>query len=241
MKPIESPVSEEAGTPAEVPEPVSTSTATAAPEVLSEPDADSSPPQEHQPRSPKLTSRKVLLLALGLIFIVIFSGWLTERRVRSAGDVVDGQLSVAPVGETAPDFKLKSTDGREIRLSDYRGRPVIVAFWATWCGPCLYEMPELLKFYQKEGGKVDLLAVSLDDEEEDAKGYAHYNRLPFPVLYDGTKRVAAGYAVDGIPAIFVVGPDGAIRAHHVGLISSLDTVLESEVEVSRQQGIGEGE
>ncbi len=229
MKSTELPVSEEAGTPLNALEQPPSAAAPAASEPVSVPDTGAFPPDEGPPRLAKLTPRKVLLLALGLIFIVLFSGWLTERRVRSAEDVIDGQLSVAAVGEPAPNFRLKSTDGREIRLSDYRGRPVIVAFWATWCGPCLYEMPELLKFYQQEGGKVALLAVSLDDDEQDAQGYARYNRLPFPVLYDGTKRVAAGYAVEGIPALFVVGPKGTVRAHHVGLISSLENVLEDDV------------
>ena len=184
--------------------------------------------QEPGPR--KLTPRKILLLALGLILIVAFSGWLTEHRLTSAGDMIDGQLSVEPIGEPAPDFRLRSTDGREVKLSDYRGRPVIVSFWASWCVPCMVEMPELVNFYQQQGGKVALLAVSIDDTAEDAKDYAGHNHLPFPILYDGTKRVASGYGVEGIPALFVVDPNGTIRGHHVGLISSLDTVLAGDVE-----------
>ncbi len=218
MKPTESPVPEEAVEPIVAPDP------------LPAPTTESSLPEDRQAGARKLTPRKILLLALGLILIVVFSGWLTERHVRSTEAIIDGQLSLRPVGEVAPDFRLKSTDGRETKLSDYRGRPVIVAFWATWCGPCIHEMPELLKFYQEQGGKVELLAVSIDDGEQDAKDYAHYKHLPFPVLYDGTKRVAAGYNVEGIPALFVVDGNGTIRAHHEGLISSLDTVLQADID-----------
>jgi peroxiredoxin len=219
MKPTEPPVPEEAVDPLVSPD----SLPPAAP--------DGSLPEGQEPGPRKLTPRKILLLALALILIVVFSGWLTERRLTSTDDMIDGQLSVQPIGEPAPDFRLKSTDGREIKLSEYRGRPVVVSFWASWCVPCMVEMPELVSFYQKQDGKVALLAVSIDDTAEDAKDYAGHNHLPFPILYDGTKRVAAGYDVEGIPALFIVDPNGTIRAHHVGLISSLDSVLAGDVEM----------
>jgi peroxiredoxin len=203
---------------------------TVSPDPLPAAATDGSPPEGQEPGPHKLTPRKILLLALTLILIVVFSGWLTERRLTSSEDMVDGQLGVQPIGDPAPDFRLKSTDGHEVKLSDYRGRPVIVSFWASWCVPCMVEMPELVSFYQKQGGKVALLAVSIDDTAEDAKDYASHNHLPFPILYDGSKRVAAGYDIEGIPALFVVDPDGTIRAHHVGLISSLDSILASDVE-----------
>jgi peroxiredoxin len=214
MRPTESPVSEELGAPPAAPG--------------TEPS-----PREEPPQSGKFSPRKILLLALAVILIVVFSGWLTERRITSPDDMIDGQLSMQPIGETAPNFKLKSTDGREIKLSDYHGRTVIVAFWASWCMPCLAEMPELVSFYQQQGGKVPLLAVSMDDTSDAAKDYADHNHLPFPVLFDAKEHVAAGYAVEGIPALFVVDPEGTIRAHHQGLISSLDTVLESDVQASQ--------
>jgi peroxiredoxin len=177
--------------------------------------------------------RKILLLALGLILVAVFSGWLTERRLTSAEDMIDGQLGFQPLGEPAPNFSLKSTDGREVRLADYHGRSVIVAFWATWCLPCMAEMPELVSFYKKQDGKVALLAVSMDDTFDDAKGYARYNHLPFPVLFDSKARVADGYGVQGIPALFVVDAGGTVSAHHQGLISSLDAVLTADVEASQ--------
>jgi peroxiredoxin len=182
-----------------------------------------------------MSPRKTLLLALGSILIVVFSGWITERhRVMSADDAIDGQLTAQPIGQPAPNFALRSVDGSHVRLSDYHGKPVIVAFWATWCGPCLFEMPTLVNFYREQKDNIALLAVSMDDTEEDARIYADHNRLPFPVLFDGKQRVASAYAVEGIPAVFVVDPDGTITAHHEGLISSLDTVLAAEVSASQR-------
>jgi cytochrome c biogenesis protein CcmG, thiol:disulfide interchange protein DsbE len=183
-----------------------------------------------------MSPRKTLLLALGSILVIVFSGWITERRrVMSAGDTVDGQLSVQSIGQPAPDFTLQAVDGRRVRLSDYRGRTVIVAFWASWCGPCLFEMPTLVDFYRQQKGNVALLAVSMDDTEDDAKAYAGHNHLPFPVLFDGKQRVAGAYAVEGIPALFVVDPGGRVTAQHEGLIPSLNTVLAADVEAGQRQ------
>lgn len=215
MRPIESPSSEEAGTP------------------LVAAGTDAAAPEEHPLRSPRLTPRRILLLALGVILIVVFSGWLTEHRLSSTEDTIDGQLGVRPIGEAAPNFRLKTTDGREVSLADYHGRPVIIAFWATWCLPCMAEMPELVSFYNKQDGKIGLLAVSMDDNLDDAKGYADYNHLPFPVLFDSKLRVAQGYDVEGIPALFVLDPGGTIRAYHEGAISSLDTVLAADLQAAR--------
>lgn len=211
MRPTEPLVSEEAGAP---PGP---------------PGIDPIPPEEGPPQS-RLSSRKILILALAVILLVVFSGWLTERRLTTNQDTTAGQLSAQPIGEAAPDFRLKSTDGREIQLSDYHGRTVIVAFWASWCLPCMVEMPELVSFYNLQGGRVPLLAVSMDDTAGAAKDYADHNHLPFPVLFDAKEQVAASYAVEGIPALFVVDADGTVRAHHQGLISSLDTVLAADVQ-----------
>jgi len=72
----------------------------------------------------------------------------------------------------------------------------------------------------------------MDDSFEDAKGYADYNHLPFPVLFDSKLRVANGYGVQGIPAVFVVDPGGTIRARHEGASSSLDTVLAADLQAA---------
>jgi len=179
-----------------------------------------------------MSPRKILLLALGSILIAVFSGWVTERHRLMSEDTVDGQLTAQPLGQPAPDFSLKTVDGREVKLSDYRGRRVIVAFWASWCGPCLFEMPTLTDFYRSQGGNVEVLAVSMDDTIDDARAYARQNRLPFPVLFDAGQRVAEAYGVEGIPALFVLDTAGVVRAHHQGLIPSLQSTLAAELEPS---------
>jgi peroxiredoxin len=177
-----------------------------------------------------MAPRKTLLLALAFIIFIGVSGWITERakQLDLPSDMgTDSEL----IGSPAPDFTLKALDGREVKLSDYRGKEtVVVAFWASWCGPCRMEMPSLQSFYQQHHGKgVEVLAVSIDDDAALAQKYAEQNRLPFPVLMDDNQQAASQYHVEGIPVIFVVDPAGKVRFALEGLNPSLEAVLTAEL------------
>jgi peroxiredoxin len=180
-----------------------------------------------------MNPRKTLLLALAFIIFIGASGWITERAKQldvPSGVGTDSEL----IGSPAPDFTLKALDGREVRLSDYRGnQTVIVAFWASWCGPCRMEMPSLQSFYSTHrGGGVEVLAVSIDDDPVAAQTYAKQNRLPFPVLIDNNQQAASEYRVEGIPVIFVVDPAGKVRYALEGLNPSLEATLTVELNSS---------
>lgn len=177
-----------------------------------------------------MNPRKTLLLALAFIIFIGVSGWITERarQLDPPSDIgTDSDL----IGQLAPDFTLKALDGREIKLSDYRGnKTVLVAFWASWCGPCRMEMPSLVSFYQQHRDSgVELLALSIDDDPADARKYAEQNRLPFPVLVDTDEQAASQYHVQGIPVLFVVDTSGKVRFASEGLNSSLDSELTAEL------------
>src|SRR5687767_10413595 len=89
------------------------------------------------------------------------------------------------IGDKAPDFELKNLDGQAVKLSDLKGKKVILNFWATWCPPCRAEMPEMEKYYQeiKNGGKIEFLAVNLDPKA-DVKGFAEKMGIHFPIVLD---------------------------------------------------------
>lgn len=177
-----------------------------------------------------MNPRKTLLLALAFIIFIGVSGWITERAKQldlPPGTGTDSDL----VGSSAPDFTLKELDGRQVKLSDYRGKAtVLVAFWASWCGPCRMEMPSLESFYETHRGSgVQILALSIDDDPADAQQYAEQNKLPFPVLLDNDQQAASEYHVGGIPVIFVVDPEGKVRFALEGLNPSLEAVLTAEL------------
>lgn len=120
-------------------------------------------------------------------------------------------------GQAAPDFALKSSSGKNLRLSEYRGDVVMVNFWATWCGPCRQEMPlldELYSRYKRVG--FSLLGVNIDDDSRKAMNMVSELGVSFPVLFDARKEVSKLYEVDAMPVTVLIDREGTIRYVHHG-------------------------
>ncbi len=121
----------------------------------------------------------------------------------------------------AADFALKDANGRTVRLSDYRGKVVLLNFWATWCGPCKIEIPWFMQFEQelKDRGFA-VLGVAMDDEGWDAvKPYIEQHKINYRIVL-GNDSVADTYGgVDALPTTFLIDRDGRIAAKHQGLVS----------------------
>jgi peroxiredoxin/Leucine-rich repeat (LRR) protein len=119
------------------------------------------------------------------------------------------------IGEVAPKFSLKTIDGKEIKLEDYRDKVVLLYFWATWCSPCVASTPELKKFYE-ELSQYDgfaMISLSLDENEFGLRKYLERNKLIWSQVRLGLRsQVAADYGVKGVPAYFLIGPDGRIAS-----------------------------
>ena len=120
-------------------------------------------------------------------------------------------------GQEAPDFALKSLDGDNLRLSEYRGEVVMINFWATWCGPCRQEMPlldELYNRYERVG--FQLLGVNIDDDPRRAMEMAEELGISFPVLFDDRKEVSELYRVEAMPVTIILDREGVVRYTHYG-------------------------
>jgi peroxiredoxin len=120
-------------------------------------------------------------------------------------------------GQQAPDFALKSSSGKNLRLSEYRGDVVLINFWATWCGPCRQEMPlldELYTRYQRVG--FNLLGVNIDDDSSRAMRMVDELGVHFPVLFDADKEVSKLYDVEAMPVTVLVDREGKVRHVHHG-------------------------
>lgn len=126
-------------------------------------------------------------------------------------------------GRAAPDFVLNTPDGRPVRLSDLRGQVVLVNFWATWCGPCRQEVPELVRAYveQKDKG-LTVVAVDLQEADGQVRDFAEEFGMTFPVVVDRTGEVAGAYRVNGagLPTTIFVDRDGVIRTIKLGGMSA---------------------
>ncbi len=124
-----------------------------------------------------------------------------------------------PASRAAPDFTLKDLNGDVCRLADFRGRVVLLNFFATWCGPCRQELPDFVRLYERFKDKgLEIIGVSLDQEGEAVlRPFIRQYGITFPIVL-GTREVVLNYGgIKGIPTTFIIDHNGAIRDHFVGL------------------------
>jgi len=122
-------------------------------------------------------------------------------------------------GGSPPALALKDLDGRLHQLSDYRGKVVLINFWATWCEPCRDEMPSIQGLRQKlEGKPFVVLAVNLDEPESRIRKFLSQMKLDFTILLDPERKAAKAWDARILPASFVAAPDGRIRYSLIGEI-----------------------
>lgn len=119
------------------------------------------------------------------------------------------------VGNTPPDFELKTLSGDTVKLSDYKGKKVMLNFWATWCPPCKAEMPDMQKFYEGNKDRVEILAVNMDTTN-DVAGFVKEYGLTFPILLDEENEVNKDYGIVSIPTTFFIDEDGVIKQKITG-------------------------
>ena len=143
--------------------------------------------------------------------------------------LIGGCSSPTPqVGKRAPDFQLPNLEGQSISLSDFRGKPVLLNFWATWCPPCRFEMPFIqLIFGESSDTGLVVLAIDIGEAPDKVKDYLQSGNYSFPVLLDTNQAVALDYNVRAIPTTFLIDKDGIIQVIKVGAFSGTAEIEKS--------------
>ncbi len=169
----------------------------------------------------------VCLLAFPLAFSL--TGCTPETGDASGGDSQDVEL--------APDFSLLDLSGNTVTLSEHRGKTVIVDFWATWCAPCVFQIPELNMLWEahRDRGDLVVLGISIDFEGAEVVGpWIAEKKISYPILL-GDDQLAQKYGAPGFPTLFVIRPDGSVTSMHVGL-SERDELEALIDEAGRSEG-----
>lgn len=156
-------------------------------------------------------NRLILLTAAMLLAIGAFR--LASRRDQTP--LLPQAASQVPI---APDFSLTQLDGTPLRLSDYRGKVVLLDFWASWCAPCREEIPRFIEWQRRYGDQgLQVIGVSMDDGIEPVRKFSRDFKMNYPVAL-GDQELATRYGgILGLPVNIVIGRDGKIVSKHVGM------------------------
>jgi peroxiredoxin len=160
---------------------------------------------------------KLLILAWLLLYSVDNLAQLPAGRVQSSM-LQEGSGSLTKIGQEMPDFKVTTLNGTEVSIKSLRGKVVLINFWATWCGPCLVEMPRLEKDVWQKFKSTDFIMVAIAREESDEKitKFRKKSGFSFPMASDPEKKIFQLFASQFIPRNYVVGKDGTILYQSIG-------------------------
>ncbi len=180
-------------------------------------------------------SIKYILLAVGFVALLLaatkgydylsdnYTAQTTQQQVANPDEKTTGAQE-----QKAPDFTVYDEAGNSVKLTDMQGKPVIVNFWATWCGYCVQEMPDFQKAYDEYGDKVNFMMINLTDGQsetkDEVKAFLGKTEYTFPVYYDTELDATHTYGAYSIPRTFIIDAEGNIVYGASGPVSE-DTLV----------------
>lgn len=162
------------------------------------------------------------------IFAVIVIAFLVFSPAACKKKEAGVEAGPPSIGNITPDFTSKDVNGNTVRLSDYRGKVVLIEFWATWCGPCRELTPVLNKIYEKYKDKGFVILALASEDRDTVKDYIKEHRVKYPVL-TATMETIKQYGIIGIPVSFLINKEGTIVSRHMytpDFVEELTTEIE---------------
>ena len=185
--------------------------------------------------------KKIVIIILVLAFVLVLGGagiLYNQLGQKLAPDLLATQAAqeteaaeasaptaqtTEPANDLTPEFTVYDLDGKEVHLSDFFGKPIVLNFWASWCGPCQMEMPDFNEKYLEIGEKVQFLMVNMTDGSretvESASAFIAEQGYSFPVYYDADLDAATVYSVYSLPTAYFIDVEGYTVARATGAIS----------------------
>ncbi len=191
----------------------------------------------------KLKKNHYLLIAL-IAIIVVSIGLIELRKPRQIPLTSNDQNVGISIGKNAPDFELQDLSGKYIQLSDFRGKNVVLNFWASWCPPCREEMPEFQRIYSENQDTIVVIGVNLQESQVNAESFVHKLGITFPILLDPNAHVKDMYNVFTQPVTYFIDANGKIVDKKFGPLTAEEInekIAKMNIKISQSASLQPGE
>ncbi|WP_256336305.1 redoxin domain-containing protein [Paenibacillus sp. OK060] len=178
--------------------------------------------------SAKMRSLLTILIGMAALLTAV---WAIYQGTSSSEPKITGAIEA---GATAPEFTAVNSDGEQVKLSDYRGKVVMINFWASWCTPCVREMPKIKQIAQTYQNDVEALFVNVGEAKGTIREFMEKQQFDFPVIIDVTGKVSGLYRITGLPATMIIDQEGIFSHILLGELTK-DIPLQQWLEETVQQ------
>lgn len=168
-----------------------------------------------------------IVLVIGMVIFMVGAYALytqLSEKIAPAEQLVTQPTQQTQQSQKAPDFTVYDLEGNPVKLSDFFGKPIVLNFWASWCGPCQSEMPDFQEKYLELGDSIQFLMVNMTDGQREtvelASAFIAQEGYTFPVLYDTQAQAAMTYSVYSLPTTYFIDAQGNVAAQATGAIDA---------------------
>ncbi len=182
-----------------------------------------------------MKNKTLIITAAALIAVIAIAAFVYPELAKKANDNIESTTASAAENNSDTvqytkysDIQIFDKNGESLKLSDFEGKPVILNFWATWCGYCIQEMPDFENAYKKYGDEIQFMIINTDDGIKAGEAFIKNKGYTFPTYYDLEYNAAVTYAITGIPRTIAIDKDGNIKYNRSGMIdaATLESIIE---------------